>query len=314
MTVAVLHAKLHLRAFRAANPVALRLLDGVRPVDALQPVEQALGIGRDAQAPLAHLLLHYGIAAALRDAVDHLVVRQHGAQLRAPVHHRFAQVGYAVVHQHLLPALPVHGAPLVGREVQLLGAGRVDALRAVGLEGLHQLADGLGLAATVAVVRVEHPLEGPLRPVVVARVAGAHLAVPVEREAYLVQLFAVAVYVARRRNGGVLARLDGILLGGQAVSVITHRVENVEAAQALVARVDVGSDVAERVPHVKARSRGIGKHVEHVELGPRGILGHVVRLLRRPGLLPFLFYLFEIIVHSLLVCRCFCVRFRPQRY
>ena len=43
--VAVLHAKLHLRAFAAANPVALCLLDRVGPVNGVQSVEQPLCVG-----------------------------------------------------------------------------------------------------------------------------------------------------------------------------------------------------------------------------------------------------------------------------
>ena len=46
---------------------------------------------------------------------------------------------------------------------------------------------------------------------------GAHLAVPVEAEAYLVQLLAIAVNVLEGGLLGVLACLYGILLGRKSV-------------------------------------------------------------------------------------------------
>ncbi len=218
MPLAVGHLEFHFGAFGTADPVALRLLDGLRPVDGVESVEQPLRVGRRAQAPLPHLLLHHGIAAALAHAVHHLVVGQHRAQSRAPVDHRLAQVGDAVVHERLLLLHLAHGAPLLGRKPQFLALRRVESFGAPRLETLHQLFDGTGLPAVVAEVAVEHPLEGPLRPVVVIRVAGAHLAVPVEREAYLVQLAAISLDVLLGRLGRVLPRLDGVLLGGESVA------------------------------------------------------------------------------------------------
>ena len=143
----------------------------------------------------------------------------------------------------------------------------------------------------------EHFEERPLRPLVVAGVARAHLAVPVERETDLVQLLAVAGDVLLGRHGRVLARLDGVLLGGQAEGVVSHRVQDVEALEPLVARVDVRGDVAQRVPDVQARSRRIGEHVQHIEFGPRGVRFHLVGLVRPPAALPFGLDLLEIVLH-----------------
>ena len=50
----------------------------------------------------------------------------------------------------------------------------------------NELADGLGLLATIAIETVEHLDECPLSPLVIARIAGAHFPIPVKTEAYLV--------------------------------------------------------------------------------------------------------------------------------
>ena len=301
--VAVLHGKFHLRAFRAANPVALRFLDGVRPVDGVESVEEALRVGRHAEAPLLHLLLHHGVSAAFAHAVDHLVVGQHGAEGRAPVHHRLAQVGDAVVHEHLELFLLRHGLPLRCREPEFLALGHVEALGALLLEVGHEAADGLCRAAGVAVEGVEHAAEGPLRPVVILGVAGAHLALPVEAEAYLVELLAVAGDVLLRGDGRVLSGLDGILFGGESVGIVAHGVEHVVALRALVARIDVRGDVAQGVAHMESGAGGVGEHVEHVELLLVGVSLYVVCLFRGPFLLPLLFDFSEVVFHF---CFWFC--------
>ena len=122
LKAAVFDMEFHFRAFRAAYPVALCFLQRIRPLDSVQPVQQTLCVGRHAQAPLAHLLLHHGVAAAFAHAVHHLVVGQHRAQLRTPVHHRLAQVGNAVVHQDFLLFLLALRLPFVGREAKFFGA------------------------------------------------------------------------------------------------------------------------------------------------------------------------------------------------
>ena len=50
---------------------------------------------------------------------------------------------------------------------------------------------------------------------VIFRVASTHLAIPVETETDLVELFAVTRDVALGRDGRMLARLDRVLLGRQ---------------------------------------------------------------------------------------------------
>ncbi|OQC23896.1 MAG: hypothetical protein BWX70_02725 [Verrucomicrobia bacterium ADurb.Bin070] len=89
--------EINLRAFRLADPVALHLLDAFRPVQPVQIRQQALGILRDTQHPLAHRLADHRVVAALAAPVDHLFVREHRAQRRAPVHRHLGHIGQALL-------------------------------------------------------------------------------------------------------------------------------------------------------------------------------------------------------------------------
>ena len=60
--------------------------------------------------------------------------------------------------------------------------------------------------------------------------------------------------------------LDGVLLGGQAVGVPAHRVQDVEAVHPLEAGQDVGGGVPFGVADVQPGPAGVGEHVEDVVL------------------------------------------------
>ena len=79
LAVRTLDVEEDLRTLRAADPVALDLLERVAPLEAVESVEHALGVGRHAQQPLFHALLLHGVAAAHRQSVVYLVVGQHRA-------------------------------------------------------------------------------------------------------------------------------------------------------------------------------------------------------------------------------------------
>ena len=78
------NCKVHLRAFAAADPVPLHFLERIAPVDGVEVLQQPLGVGGDAQHPLAHRLADDREAADLALAVHDLLVGQHGAELLAP--------------------------------------------------------------------------------------------------------------------------------------------------------------------------------------------------------------------------------------
>ena len=136
---------------------------------------------------------------------------------------------------------------------------------------------------------------------VILGVAGAYLAVPVEGEAYVVELLAIACYVGNGCHLGVLSCLYGILLGRESVGVVAHGVEHVVAVLTLVARVDVAGYVAQGVAHMESRTGRVGEHVEHIELLLCGVLGDVVGLVLHPLALPLLLDFSEIVFH----CRIF---------
>ena len=143
--LAVGYLELHLCTLRTTNPVALSLFQGVSPVDGLQSVEQTLSISRGTQAPLAHLLLFYGIATTLRHTIDNLVVGQYGTQCRTPVYHCLSQVGNTIVHQYLLLLLLREGVPFGSSEVQLLRTKCVTVLSTHQFEVLNQFDGRLSL-------------------------------------------------------------------------------------------------------------------------------------------------------------------------
>ncbi len=290
---------MHFSALAASYPVALRFLQRVSPVEFFEVGEQTPGIGAHTQTPLVHHFLLHRVAAAQAQPLAHLVVGEHRAERRTPIHHRVAQVGYAPVHESVAFLARVHGVPFGCRELQLLGAGRMQPLGAVSVEMGRKLGHGACGIGRSVVVAFEHALERPLRPLVVRRVAGAYLAAPVVAETYLLQLRAVARYVVDSGLLRMLSRLYGILLGRQAVGVVAHRVKHVESAQAFVTRIYVAGYVAQRMTHMQACARRVGEHVEYIEFRTRRVLAHTVYLLVAPILLQARFYLLRIVVHYL---------------
>ena len=293
--ILVCHFYLNLGTFASTNPVLLGFLDALAPLDGFQTVQQTLAIGTDTQAPLAHLLLFHRVAATLTHTVHHLVVGQHGAQSWTPVHHRFAHEGQTVVHQHVALFFGVPAPPLLCGKTQFFRTGNVPIACSFFLKVLYEHFNGHGLLCLVTEETIKHFLESPLRPLVVIGRASTHLAVPVEAEPYLVQLFSITIDVGKGGFLGVLTGLDGILLCRQTVCVIPHRIQHVETLQTLVACIDVAGDVAKRMTYVQTSTAWVGEHIQYVELLSVLVLSHVVGLLFHPPLVPLLLNLSEIV-------------------
>ena len=113
-----------LRAGAAPDPVALHRLDVLRPVDRIEIVQQPVGVVGDLEEPLLQLPeLDFG-SAALAAAVDHLLVREDGLIVGAPLDGSLLAVGQAALeHPQEDPLGPAVVARIVGREL----AGPVDA-------------------------------------------------------------------------------------------------------------------------------------------------------------------------------------------
>ena len=85
----------------------------------------------------------------------------------------------------------------------------------------------------------------------------------------------------------MLARLNRVLLGGQAEGVEAHRVHDGLALHAGRAGDDVGGRVALGMADVEAVAAGVGEHVERVELAAgAGHFGRGKGLVVVPVLLP----------------------------
>ncbi len=134
-------------------------------------------------------------------------------------------------------------------------------------------------------------------PFIVDRIASAHLAFPVEGESNLVQLLSVARNILCSSLLWMLSGLYGILLCGESIGIVSHRIQHVVALLALIASVDVAGNIAQWVTHMESGSRGVGEHVEHVEFLFCRVFCHAVGFHLYPALLPLLFDVSKIVFH-----------------
>ena len=106
----------HLGALAAADPVPLHQLDRLRPVEPVEVGDQPIGVGGDAHHPLLHRTPEHGEVPALGPAVGgDLLVGQHRAQPRAPVHRHLLEVREAVHVDHRGDGPPRRARPTARR-------------------------------------------------------------------------------------------------------------------------------------------------------------------------------------------------------
>ena len=268
----VLDREVDRRTGAAPDPVALHLLDGVRPVEQFQIREQAVGVRGDAQHPLLQQAPVHGMVAALTAAVGgDLLVREDGAERRTPVDRCLVQVREPEGVDQLA------ATPLVEIGPAVLG---------IGLEHRRELGDRTGPIGVLVVPAVEDLQEDPLRPAVVGDVGRGDAPTGVVAESERAQLAAHGRDVRLGGDPRVLARLHRVLLRRQAERVVAHRVQDVLAAHAGEPGVDVGADVAERVADVETGPAGVREHVQDEERvasrDPLGALGEQAGGVRRP--------------------------------
>ena len=162
---------------------------------------------------------------------------------------------------------------------------------------LYEDVDALCAVGGSVVVRFVHLQESPLSPFVVSRIAGSDFAVPVVAEADFVELLTVTVYVVDGSHLGVLTGLYCILFGGQAIGVVSHRMQDVESLQTLVSAIDVRGNVTERMTHMESGAGRIREHVEDIELRLGRVDFSFIRFVLFPIFLPTGLYFFKIIFH-----------------
>src|SRR5690606_26840143 len=188
-------------------------------------LHQAYALGPAGQAVLDRVQQFFGIVGDAQVVAGDLALFHQCA--RAPA----AAVDDLLVGQHGL----VHGVPV----------------------------DGLGLAVGDAFF--QHLQEQPLVPLVVAGVAGAHFARPVDGQPHRLHLLLhvgdVVVGPLGRRHLG----LDGGVFGRHAEGVPAHGHQDVVPAHAQLPRHHVVDGVVAHVAHVQLAA-GIGQHRASVEL------------------------------------------------
>ena len=248
------HRKTNFRAFTAADPISLERFDRIRPIQAFELVEQPIGKGGDAQHPLPHRAPHDRKAADLALSVDDFFVRQDGAQLRTPIHRHLRHIGEA------------HAVGIVA---------------AIGGNGFRFFRLGI----EPRIVDLE---ENPLRPFVVGGIGRVYFTFPIVGKADAFELRLEFRHVLARGDGWMLPGLDRVLLGRETECIPAHRVKNIEAAQAFVARDDVRGGVTLGMSHVEPGAARIGEHIEHVKLRFRRIeiFFAGIRCVEGTGLIP----------------------------
>ncbi len=97
----------------------------------------------------------------------------------------------------------------------------------------------------------EHAYERPLGPLVVVGGACTDFAVPVVAETNFIELLAVARYVHIGSLLGVLPCLDGILLGGESVCIISHWMKHIETLQTFITAIYVRSYITQRMSNMQ---------------------------------------------------------------
>ncbi len=128
--------------------------------------------------------------------------------------------------------------------------------------------------------------EDPLCPVVVLRGGGIDFVLPVHHEAEALQLAPKILDVARDEFTRVAAEPQREILRVDAESVKADRLEDVIAAQAAKAAVDVDAEEGESVADVQALGRRVREHHQRVVRVLCRLQVDAVRLPFAPDALP----------------------------
>ena len=147
---------------------------------------------------------------------------------------------------------------------------------------------------------LEQLQENPLGPLVVARVGGIDLTRPVERQTKALELALEACDVLLGNLCRMNMVLDGKVLSRQTECIPAHRIQHVVALHALFARNDIQRGVGARMAYMQTLTGRIRELYERVELLLVRVILGMEALLLVPDILPFLFYLFMIVLQRIL--------------
>ena len=140
-------------------------------------------------------------------------------------------------------------------------------------------------------------LEYPLRPFVVGGVAGGYRLSVVVGKAEHLQLRSKGLYIFLCEIGGVVARLDCVLLGRQTKRIEPDGVQYVVALHSLHSGDYVCCRIALGVADVQSRAGGVGEHIQNVVFGFGKVFKVGVEgIVFVPILNPFLFNIVKICI------------------
>ena len=140
--------------------------------------------------------------------------------------------------------------------------------------------------------------EDPLRPSVIVILGCVHCPGPVERETDASELVRELLDIGVRDHPGVRIGLNGIVLGGQAESVVADREQDIVALHPALSRKHFHTAVRLDMADVHAGSAGIGELHKAVEFR---LVAEILRLKELgifPLLLPLGFNLLKIVFHE----------------
>ena len=147
---------------------------------------------------------------------------------------------------------------------------------------------------------LEQLQENPLGPLVVARVSGVDLTRPVERQTEALELALEAGDVLLGDLCRMHMVLDGKVLSRQTECVPAHRIQHVVTLHALFARNDIQRGVGARMAYMQTLTGRVRELNECIELLLVRVILGMEALLLVPDVLPFLFYLFMIVLQRIL--------------
>ena len=227
----------------AADPVALKRLDTLGPIERLEVLFQTVGVVGDAEHPLPQRHPLNGVPSPFADTVDDFFVGQYRSQFGTPVHRCLDLVGQTVVVDVAANRVGAFGADIIGDR---------------------QFGNGTSLLLLRVVPGVVDDEEYPLGPAEIVDIGCRDLAVPVETQTEHLQLTAEVRDVLLGRLPRVDTGLFSVLLGGEAESVPPHRVEDRETVHPLIARDDIRGGVSFRVTDMKAVSARVREHIQNI--------------------------------------------------
>ena len=106
--------------------------------------------------------------------------------------------------------------------------------------------------------------EAPLCPLVILRITSVNLAVPVDRIAELLGLFAEIGDIGLRRFLWRDTGLNRIVLGRKAESIIAEWAQNVQFSLSIEARQDIDNGKITDMTNVQPSARGVREHLGEV--------------------------------------------------